>query len=126
MPLPRETGVPTHVTQVLPIAYTSATPAVAGQLVDYGGALAVNAATPIFGVLLEDATQGKTVSVAIAGLVEVLSGGVIGGVGNAIAADATGKAVAVGAGSQCLGRNRTAATAANQRIQILITREGTN
>jgi Uncharacterized conserved protein (DUF2190) len=125
MPAPRDQGVLVNVTQSLSITYLSATAAVAGQLVDYAGNLAVSAATPVYGVLRDDATQNRVVSIVTDGLVEVLSGGAV-AIGNAICADATGRGAATGAGNQCLGRAVSAASAAGQRFQMLITREGTN
>jgi hypothetical protein len=127
MPAPKDQGVPVNVIQSLTMQYLSATPAVAGQLVDYTGNLATNPANPIYGVLREDAVQNRFVSVAVAGLVEVLTGGAI-AASNALGVDATGRGVAVGSGSQSLGRviPGSSATAAGQKVQVLITREGTN
>jgi hypothetical protein len=127
MPAPKDQGVPVNVTQSLTMQYLSATPAVAGQLVDYTGNLVVSAATPIYGVLREDAVQNRYVSVAVAGLVEILSGATV-SAGNAIGSDATGKGIFVAAGNHSIGRviPGSSATGANQKVQVLITREGTN
>jgi hypothetical protein len=56
---------------------------------------------------------------------EVLSGGAV-AIGALVGSDATGKGITVAAGTQSIGRAMTATTAANQRFQIYITREGTN
>jgi Uncharacterized conserved protein (DUF2190) len=128
MPAPKDQGVPVNVIQSLTMQYLSATPAVAGQMVDYTGNLVTAAGTvPIYGVLRDDAVQNRYVSVAVAGLVEVLSGGAI-AAGSAVASDATGKGVTAAVGQHSIGRvvPGSAATAANQKIQVLITREGTN
>jgi hypothetical protein len=126
MPAPRDQGVPVNVTQSLSIQYVGAAPAVAGTLLDWAGNVATGAA-PIFGVLREDATTGRWVSVAVAGLAEVLSGAAL-SAGNSVGADATGRGVSLAPGSQTLGRiiQGSTATAAGQRVQMLITREGTN
>jgi hypothetical protein len=127
MPLARDTGVPTQVIQSLSIVYQSATPALAGQLVDWTGNLTVSSVTTapgIMGVLQDDATQGKTVSVAMAGLVEVLSGGPI-AIGNLVTTDATGRGLFSGLNALLIGRAMSATTAANQKFQMYITREGT-
>jgi hypothetical protein len=127
MPLARDTGVPTQVIQSLSIVYQSATPALAGQLVDWAGNLVINPASgspAIMGVLQDDATQGKTVSVAMAGVAEVISGGPI-AIGNIIGTDVTGKGVFTGLNTLLIGRAMSATTAANQKFQMYITREGT-
>lgn len=126
MPLPKDQGVPVNVIQSLTMQYLGATAAPAGSLVDYTGNLATGA-TPIYGVLREDAVQNRYVSVAVAGLVEVIAGGAL-APGNAIGANATGQGVSVAAGTQSIGRviQGSGATAAGQKVQMLITREGTN
>lgn len=128
MPAPKDQGVPVNVTQSLTMQYLSATPAVAGQLVDYLGNLVVAiGTTPIYGVLREDAVQNRYVSVAVAGLVEVLSGGSI-TTGSAVGSDTTGRGIGVGAGNHSIGRviPGSSASGAGQKVQVLITREGTN
>jgi hypothetical protein len=126
MPAPRDQGVPINVTQSLSMLYLGAALAVAGTLVGYDGLVATGA-TPIFGVLREDATQNRWVSVAVAGLVEIVAGGTL-AAGNAIGANATGQGISVAGGTQSIGRivPGASATAAGQRVQMLITREGTN
>ncbi len=124
MPAPRDVGLPVNVIQSLSIDYASATAALSGQLVDFAGNLVVAAATPVYGVLREDATQGRTVSVATVGMVEIIAGAAV-AVGAAITADASGRGITAAAGNQIFGRALSAATAANQRFQALITREGT-
>jgi hypothetical protein len=126
MPAPRDQGVPVNVTQSLSMQFLSATPAVAGTLVGYNG-LTSNGGNAIFGVLREDAAQNGWVSVAVAGLVEVLSAGAL-NPGDAVGANGIGQAAAVTAGTHMIGRviPGSSATAAGQRVQVLITREGTN
>jgi hypothetical protein len=124
MPLARDTGVPTSVIHSLSITYNDPTPALAGQLIGWDGNRPTGA-TPIMGVLQDDATQGKVVSVAMAGLAEVLSGAAV-AIGTTVGSDATGKGATVAGGTQSIGKSMSAATAANQKIQVYITREGTN
>jgi hypothetical protein len=125
MPLARDTGVPTHSLQNLSMTYLSATPALAGQLVGWDGTLAILTTTPIRGVLIDDAVQNQTVSVGMAGLYEVLSGGAV-TVGSAIGCDSSGRGIAVAASTQSIGRAMSATTAAGQKFQMYITREGAN
>lgn len=126
MPAPRDQGVPVNVTQSLSMQYLGVTLAVAGTLVGYDGLIATGA-NPIFGVLREDATQNRWVSVAVAGLVEIVAGVAL-VAGNAVGANATGQGIAVAAGTQSIGRivPGASAAAAGQRVQMIITREGTN
>jgi Uncharacterized conserved protein (DUF2190) len=124
MPLARDTGVPAQSLQNLSMTYLSATAALPGQLVGWDGLLSTGAA-PIRGPLLDDAAQNQTVSVGMSGLHEILSGAAV-AVGSLIGSDATGKGIVVAAGTQSIGRAMTATTAANQRFQVYITREGTN
>lgn len=128
MPAPRDQGVPVNVTQSLSMLYLGAASAAAGTLVGYDGLIATGA-NPIFGVLRDDAVQNRWVSVAVAGLVEVIAGGGI-AAGNAVGASltGTGQGIAVAAGTHSIGRivPGASATAAGQRVQMLITREGTN
>jgi Uncharacterized conserved protein (DUF2190) len=124
MPAPRDQGLPVNVTQSLSITYNGAAPAVAGQLVDFNGQLVTGNALPVFGVLREDASPGRTVSVAVAGLCEVLAGGVFSVPGSIVCSDASGRGQAGGAGTYIFGRNLSNATAVGQKIQVFITREG--
>jgi hypothetical protein len=124
MALARDTGVPTSVIHSLSITYNSAIAALAGQLIGWDGNPSTGV-TPIMGVLQDDATQGKVVSVAMAGLTEVLSSAAV-AIGAVVGSDATGKGATVAAGTQSIGRAMSAATAANQKFQVYITREGTN
>jgi hypothetical protein len=124
MPLAKDTGVATHSLQSLSMTYLSPAAALAGQLVGWDGLLSTGA-TPIRGPLIDDAIQNQTVSIGMAGMHEVLSGGAV-AIGALVGSDATGKGITVAAGTQSIGRAMTATTAANQRFQIYITREGTN
>jgi Uncharacterized conserved protein (DUF2190) len=125
VPAPKDFGVPVNTLQQLSITYASATAALAGQLVWWDGQLATSPAVSPMGLLVEDAAQNKTVVVAMAGLGEGLSGGAI-AIGQAVGTDGTGKLVALGAGNHTIGRAMSATTAANQKFQVYITREGTN
>jgi hypothetical protein len=127
MPAPKDQGIPVNVTLSTTIQYTSATPAPAGSMVDFNGALPATGNTPVLGVLREDAVQNRYVSVALAGLVEIISGSAI-TAGDRVNSGTDGRALSSGAGAQAVGRIMPgySATAAGQRIQMLITREGTN
>jgi Uncharacterized conserved protein (DUF2190) len=124
MPLARDMGVPTQSLQSLSMTYLSPAPAVAGTLVGWDG-LVSTGATPIRGVLIDDAIQNQTVSVGMAGVHEVLSAGAI-AIGSLIGVDAFGRGLAVGVGSQTIGRAMSATNTGNQKFQMYITREGTN
>jgi Uncharacterized conserved protein (DUF2190) len=124
MPLARDTGVPTQSLQNLSMTYLSPAAAIAGQLVGWDGLLCAGA-TPIRGVLIDDAIQNQTVSVGMSGLHEVLSGGAI-TIGSIIGSDGAGRGIAQGVGPQSIGRAMTATTAPNQKFQMYITREGAN
>lgn len=125
MPLPRETGLPVAIIQTVSITYASATAAQAGQLVDFGGNLVVNEFTPVFGVLLDDAVQGQIVSIAVAGLVEIISGSAI-FLGAAISSDIIGRGRGSGLGAPIFARAMSSTTAANKKFQAYITREGSS
>jgi Uncharacterized conserved protein (DUF2190) len=64
------------------------------------------------------------VGVAMAGMVEGLAGAAI-AVGALVAADATSRLVAAVGGVQSIGRAMSATSAAGQKLQVYITREGT-
>lgn len=127
MPAPKDQGVAVNVIQSLTMQYVSGVPAVAGQLVDYTGLLVAAATTPIYGVLRDDVAPNRFASVAVAGLVEVVSGGAL-AAGNLVGSDGSGRGIAVAAGTQSIGRviQGSSATTAGQKVQVLITREGTN
>jgi hypothetical protein len=127
MPAPRDQGVPVNVLQSFTMQYLGAAPLAAGTMIGYDGLVATGAA-PIFGVLREDAVQNRHVSVAVAGMVEIISGPGFLLPGNMVGANATGQGIAVGAGSNSIGRIPPAGgtTLTGARVQMLITREGTN
>jgi Uncharacterized conserved protein (DUF2190) len=126
MPAPRDQGVSVNVTQSLSIQYLGAVKADAGTMVGFDGLIA-GASVPVLGVLREDATQGRWVSVAVAGVVEAISGGTSLVSGNPISSDASGKGIPVTSGVHILGRvlPGVLSTTAGQKVQLLITREGT-
>jgi hypothetical protein len=127
MAAPREGDLPTfcyhHVTVSLPVA----TPAlVAGTPIAFNLTPVTSPTTPVFGITEFDiATGGGDMTLSVAGVVQCISAGGI-NVGDAITFEATSRAASTGAGNQLFGRALNAATAAGQRIRILITREGTN
>jgi hypothetical protein len=127
MPAPRDQGVPVNVLQSLSVLYTGPGLALAGSLVSWDGSLSTGTSTPCMGALREDATPGRYASVAVAGVAEVISGGPL-IPGNPVATDGTGRCILAGLGAHMLGRVMpgSVATAVGQRIQIYITREGTN
>jgi hypothetical protein len=122
MPLAKDTGVATQSLQNLSRTYIGVAPAVAGQLIGWDGNLA---STTIMGPLLDDAVTGQTVSVGMAGLHECISGSAV-GIGSVIGVDGSGRGVPVAPGFHVIGRAMSATTAANQKFQMYITREGTN
>jgi hypothetical protein len=123
MPAPKDFGVSTHVLQEFTFRYTAAPALPAGRLVNHGMTTVASSAEPLLGVLRDDVTQGRDVSVGLAGIVEVISGAAIGN-GVAITSDAAGQGVVAGAGSYIIGRALSTTAAAGQRFQMLITREG--
>jgi hypothetical protein len=127
MPVPRDQGVAVNVLQSVSVLYTGPGPALAGSLVSWDGSLSTGASTPCMGVLREDATPGRYASVAVAGVAEVISGGPL-IPGNPVVTDGTGRSISAPPGAHMLGRVMpgSVATAVGQRIQIYITREGTN
>jgi Uncharacterized conserved protein (DUF2190) len=122
---PRDNDLAVYVTHRQTVTYASITTAGTGQPVDFNRALVVANNVPVFGVLEQDAVQGRDVSIAIQGICQGISGGAI-APGQAIGCDGTGRFVAVAAGAVCFGRALSTATAAGQKFQMLITREGTN
>lgn len=125
MPQAQNTGVPSKTTLALTTTYTSSGAGVTGKLITYAGALGSAGTSVIYGVLQQDCVQNDTVSVAVGGLVEVLSGAAV-AVGAAVVSDSAGRGVTATAGDKIFGRAVSAAAAANQKFQVLITREGTN
>jgi hypothetical protein len=123
MPAPLDTGIATNITQSLTITYNGVAGAQAGQIINYNGSRSSSPATTMMGVLREAPVLGQPCSVAVAGLVEVLSGGAV-AIENGVTTDANGNGVVAAAGQHILGRALSAATAAGQRFQVLITKEG--
>ena len=126
MAAPRDSDLPVFTYHRHTITYAGVAPAAAGTAIGFDRQIAGNAGQPAFGILEFDAVTGQDVTIAIAGICQCISSG--GGIfiGNAIVFDSFGRATTVAAGVQIFGRALSAATAAGQKIQVLITREGTN
>jgi hypothetical protein len=127
MAAPREGDLPTfcyhHFTVSLP---TTSLAIAQGTPIGYNLLPVTATTTPVFGVTEFDiAAGGGDMAISLAGIVQVNTGGAI-NIGDLITFDATSRAIATGAGNQIFGRALNAATAAGQRIRVLITREGTN
>jgi Uncharacterized conserved protein (DUF2190) len=125
VPAPRDNDLASLTYHRHTITYAGAAAALAGTAVDYARILNTGGVNPIFGVLESDAAPGETVSIAVAGTCQMISGAAV-AVGAAVGVDGTSRAAVAAVGNQCFGRALTAATAAGQKIQVLITREGTN
>jgi Uncharacterized conserved protein (DUF2190) len=127
MAAPREGDLPTFCYHHFTVSLPASTPAlVAGTPIGFNLVPVTNPATPVFGITEFDiAAGGGDVTISLAGIVQVITGGG-NNVGDAMCFDGTSRAVATGPGNQLFGRALNAATAAGQRIRILITREGTN
>lgn len=125
MPAPKDFGVPTNVLHQLTVTMATAGGGLLGQPVFWDGQIATASTVSAMGLLVEDATVNKPCGVAMAGLCEGLAGAAV-AIGAAVGPDATGRLVPVAAGSHVLGRAVSAATAAGQKFQVYITREGTN
>ncbi len=123
MPAPKDRTMPVHTYHRKSIKYAGTVAAVAGTAIAFNLQTVPNSTTPIFGILESDANPQDDVTIAIAGETEMLTGGAI-AVGGFIGSDTLGRAIVVSAGSQSIGRALTTATAAGQRVQVLITREG--
>ena len=125
MPLPRDSDLPVFTYHRHSITYAGTLPALAGTAVDFNRVPVVSTATPAFGILEFDVVLGQDVTISVAGICQMISGAAV-PIGSAVMVDATSRAVAGTPGLQLFGRALSAATAAGQKIQVLITREGTN
>lgn len=124
MPAPRDNDLPVLTYHRHTITYAAVNPAFAGTPIGFDRVPVLSAGLSVFGVLESDAVIGQDVTIAVAGICQMISGGVI-AVGNSITIDGTSRAIAGAVGNHLFGRALSAATAAGQKIQVLITREGT-
>ena len=124
MAAPRDSDLPVFTYHRHSITYIGI-PAVAGQAVSFDRNGISSPAIPVFGVLEFDAVAGQDVTIAVAGICQMITNSAV-AVGASIGVDSTSRAIPVGAGNQIFGRALSAATAPGQKIQVLITREGTN
>lgn len=102
---------------ILAITLTASAAVTAERLVSYAGAVSVaGAAGP--GVVRQTAASGELVTVDVLGTSIVASGAAV-AVGDAVESDASGRAIPKTTGVT-RGRALTAATAADQRIEVLL------
>lgn len=126
MAAPRDADLPTNVYHRATVRYTGPTAlGLAGTAITFAGTQPGGTGFPVYGILEHDAVQNTDVTIAVAGICQIISANVI-AIGDTIAFNVLGQAVSVTAGSQLFGRALTAAAVAGQKIQVLITREGTN
>lgn len=123
MPAPRDNDLAVLTYHRHTITYAGAVAALAGTAIGFDR-LPATGTQQIFGVLESDVAPGKDVTIALAGICQMIAGAAI-GVGALLGVDGTSRAITVGLSSQLFGRALTAAGAAGQKIQVLITREGT-
>lgn len=125
MPAPRDSDLAVYTYHRHTITYQGVAAALAGTAIGYNGLAVVSVATPVFGVLEADVTTGQDVTIAVAGICQMIAGAAV-PIGSAVTINAASQAIVGAAGQQLFGRALSAATAVGQKIQVLITREGTN
>ena len=126
MAAPRDSDLPVFTYHRQTVRYTGPTNlGVAGTAVGFTGIQPNGFGFAVYGILEFDVATGQDVTIAVAGICQVISGGAI-NIGDALTFSALGPAFSTGAGNQIFGRALSAATAAGQKVQMLITREGTN
>lgn len=125
MPAPRDSDLPVLTYHRHTIAYAGVVAALAGTAIGFDRLPVVSVAVPVLGVLESDAIAGQDVTLAVAGICQMITGAAI-PIGSAVTIDLTSRAFVGSVGQQIFGRALSAATAGGQKIQILITREGTN
>ena len=123
MAAPRDSDLPVYTYHRHTITYLGI-PLVAGQAVSFDRIGISSPTIPVFGVLEFDAVAGQDVAIAVAGICQMIANSAI-AVGSPIGVDSTSRAIFANAGNQIFGRALSATTAAGQKIQVLITREGT-
>jgi hypothetical protein len=124
MPAPRDSDLSVRTYHRHTITYAGTASVLAGTAIGFDR-LPATGTQPIFGILESDVSPGQDVTIAVAGVCQMLTGAAI-AIGASVGVDSTSRAITVAAGTQSFGRALSAATAAGQKIQVLITREGTN
>ncbi len=119
----RQGDLLTHVLQRLTVTYTGTATATSGTPIDYTGAPVVDPTVPTLGILEQDTDPGQPTAVITHGLCQIISGAAI-AKGAAISFDATSRGISSATGNRIFGRAMSTATAAGQKMQLLITREG--
>jgi hypothetical protein len=122
MPLARETGFPTNVLHQQTFTILETLPA--GTAISFDLQVADEGDVPVLGVLENDSIAGKPASVILGGVCQMTAAEPISR-GSAIVPSGSGQArlFQLNASENIFGRALTTA-AAEQKIQILITREG--
>jgi hypothetical protein len=127
MAAPRDSDLPILNLQRHTITYAGTVAALAGTAIGFDRlpfVLGAGAVAAVFGVLEMDAAPGQDVTIAVAGICQMISGGAV-TIGSRVMADPTARAIiAPGVNNPVFGRALTATTAAGQKMQVLITREG--
>ena len=123
MPLPRDSDLPVFTYHRHTVTYAGTVAALAGTAISYLRVPTLLPATPVFGIAEFDAVPGIDLTIAVAGITQVISGAAI-AIGDPISFDATSRAITSAVGGSIFGRALSPATAAGQRVQILITRGG--
>lgn len=94
-----------------------------GHAVNYVGAQISTAGVAVHGIALQDGTSGVIGTVAVMGTCPAKVGAAV-AVGAALATDTSGRLVTATEGQFIFARALQAAGAANEFIEVLITREG--
>lgn len=125
MPLPRDGDLPTFVYHHFTVSLPTSSPLItAGTPIAFNRTVVINSTTPVLGVTEFDvAAGGGDVTISLGGIAQTISGGNI-AIGDPVTFDASSRATLATAGTQIFGRALNAATAAGQKITVLITREG--
>lgn len=125
MAAPREGDLPTFIYHHTTVSLPTGSPAMAaGTPIAYDRTPVILATTPVFGITEFDKPAGAAdMTLSLAGVVQVFSGAAL-AVGDAITFDAASKAVTAVTGNFIFARALNAATAADQKIRVLITRSG--
>ena len=109
MAAPRDSDLPVFTYHRQTVKYTGPTAlGVAGTAVGFNGTQPNGSAVPVYGILEFDAATGQDVTISVAGICQVISGGAI-SIGDALTFSALGPAFSTGAGNQIFGRALSAA-----------------
>ena len=125
MPAPRDSDLPVYTYHRHSITYAGTLPALAGTAVGFDRLPVIGSGTAVFGILEFDVLPGQDVAIAVAGICQMITGGAI-NIGSPVMIDGISRGIAGVLNNQLFGRALSAATAAGQKIQVLITREGIN